>query len=139
MGTNYYAKNTGLRAEDDHRGPENNKPGLHIGKSSAGWCFPLCIYPPHINSLDDWRKLWEKEEVVIVDEYGDEVGAERMIELITDRSFHTPPSDETMRTNYARRGPRNLLRHTNGTHDSPFLPPEDPGQTYDLTIFPYFS
>ena len=30
---------------------------LHIGKSSVGWHFALCIYPLiGINSLDDWKK-----------------------------------------------------------------------------------
>ena len=37
---------------------------LHIGKSSYGWHFSLCIYPElGINDLEDWKKLFSEYEI----------------------------------------------------------------------------
>jgi hypothetical protein len=44
---------------------------LHIGKSSAGWCFSLHVMPEAgINSLDEWRSLFCDPYALIQDEYG---------------------------------------------------------------------
>lgn len=75
---------------------------IHIGKSSAGWRFGLCVYPTEnpkykgqewneqylekpIESLADWVKLFNTKGNVIVDEYGDEVTVENMVDKITHR------------------------------------------------------
>lgn len=57
---------------------------LHIGKSSGGWRFSLCIYPSlGINSLEDWKK--EFQQFKIVDEYQREVSISEMLSVILDR------------------------------------------------------
>lgn len=57
---------------------------LHIGKSSAGWHFSLCIYPElGINNLDDWKKLFSEYD--IIDEYDESRSADKMISIITER------------------------------------------------------
>ena len=80
MGTNYYVignllcEHCGSKADD-----------LHIGKSSAGWCFGLCIYPEMgIESLDDWKDYLSDKE--IKDEYGRNVTIEKLMSIITERS-----------------------------------------------------
>jgi hypothetical protein len=86
MGTNYYL--------------EKNKcvccgrfDEIHIGKSSAGWCFSLRIYPDDgIHSLEDWKALFNEHS--IRDEYGRPITAASMLANIAERSH-----------------PRGLLRH----------------------------
>ena len=73
MSTNYYA-------HIDLGGPVVK---LHIGKSSAGWCFALHV-TDEITSLDDWRKAWRCPWVTIVDEYGDVITTDAMVSTITD-------------------------------------------------------
>lgn len=50
MGTNFYF----------YENPEiNEEDALHIGKSSAGWCFSLHIIPElGIRDLSDWTKCF---------------------------------------------------------------------------------
>lgn len=79
MGTNFYWTEKEPceccgRAFDDR----------HIGKSSAGWCFTLRVYPEDgINTLDDWEKLWESG--VITDEYDTVVPVSAMKARIRNR------------------------------------------------------
>lgn len=124
MGTNYYMKKSGACpcCKREHE-------TLHIGKSSAGWCFALHVMPERgINDLEDWQKLWNEPGVTIETEYGEQVTAEEMTQVITQRS-RDKSVDETFRTNpgafgswysnardfYNRNGatpgPNNLLRH----------------------------
>lgn len=115
MGTNYYITNkvcpTCGQAEDH----------LHIGKSSAGWCFHVRQYPNEgINTLDDWKKLFAEEGRVITDEYGDTVTAAEMIDKICNRGdpdydFKTIPYgykswDGFHLDNQSEFGPNGLLR-----------------------------
>lgn len=59
---------------------------LHIGKSSSGWYFNLCIYPQFgIKELDDWRKAWQDPNYEIVDEYGRVLTPEEMAARILER------------------------------------------------------
>ena len=59
---------------------------LHIGKSSFGWHFGLCIYPSlDIYNLKDWEKYFNDKNYKIVDEYGDEITKEEMLDCITNR------------------------------------------------------
>lgn len=81
MGTNYYLRNkkyTHLYLD----GPE----GLHIGKSSCGWHFLLCIYlNDGIYNLEDWKNVFFDPETEIFNEYREAVSAEEMIKIITER------------------------------------------------------
>ena len=138
---------------------------LHVGKSSFGWHFSLCIYPAlGINNLDDWIKLWNSPDVVIVDEEDRVITPEEMIDRITKRN--NPKWDETkikefeqkaidsynmlneslgchhqvysydeyLRENHATRGLNGLL-----AHGSPYYNYPPTGGTYDLTDDPNFS
>jgi hypothetical protein len=125
MGTNYYIhKNCCPHCQ---RGDDR----VHIGKSSAGWCFSLRVYDD-IKSLEDWKVEFAKEGVVIRDEYGDQVTSADMVSRITERAssrklgVNTDPYPEGLigghyatwgdfyRANEAEPGPNNLLRHKIG-------------------------
>lgn len=59
---------------------------LHIGKSSFGWHFLLCIYSAlGILTLDDWRALFNNEEYEIIDEEDRTVSSEDMLKTINER------------------------------------------------------
>ena len=78
MGTNYY---TVKRC-----GHCNHEERLHIGKSSGGWCFALATHPDKgITSLDDWRRKFAEDGIVIEDEYGQDSTPSEMIAEITER------------------------------------------------------
>ncbi len=105
---------------------------LHIGKSSYGWHFSLCIYPfLGINNLDDWKNLFDK--FVIEDECGETVSKERMLSTILDRKGSTDRDkeyvEEFCRKNSCEPGLNNLFAHksTGYTHY------ERSDGTYDLT------
>jgi hypothetical protein len=111
---------------------------LHIGKSSAGWCFSLHVIPEqHINTLEDWIALWSKPEAFICDEYDTEISGAEMEAIITERrsltnlneriwpSFYRDEQDFHT-CNDSERGPNNLIRarisatcigHGDGTYD----------------------
>lgn len=123
MGTNYYWYEKPPCCEC---GREFDR--LHIGKSSAGWCFSLHVMPEReINELTDWRKLWEIPGSVIRDEYEEVVSVEDMLKVITERSWQSkdpyPYPQHYLKANYAVSGPNGLLRHTydakpgKGTYD----------------------
>jgi hypothetical protein len=82
MGTNYYWK----------EGPDcptcrRSFTGKHIGKSSHGWTFALHVYPDQgIDDIEDWEKLWQKAGSMIIDEYGEKLGADEMRQIITSRA-----------------------------------------------------
>jgi len=104
MGTNYYVKSE----KCEHCGHGDD---LHIGKSSAGWCFALRVYPDMgINNLLDWEKYLRGK--TIENEYGDTVSLDDLVMIITDR-YH----------------PRGLLRHELGS----FCIGHGDG-TYDLVV-----
>lgn len=111
MGTNYYLH---TKAPCPKCGrPYERK---HIGKSSGGWCFTLHVIPEEgINDLDDWVKLWNKRGSYILDEYGDRVSKDMMLEIITDRAWKGHGGDTTwFARNEAEPGPNGLVRHTIG-------------------------
>jgi hypothetical protein len=57
----------------------------HIGKSSAGWCFALRVYPAEgPRSLEEWRQVWGTGR--IVSEYGDIITPQEMDRIITNRA-----------------------------------------------------
>ena len=83
MGTNYYLRYPACKCCG------YQPPDLHIGKSSGGWCFSLCVYPVlGINNLDDWALRWVNGEGTIVDEYEHTLTCDAMLQVITDRGPH---------------------------------------------------
>lgn len=117
MGTNYYFFKRENVCEKCGRADEVE---LHIGKSSAGWCFGLHVIPEEgINDLEDWKKYWEKPNTEIRDEYNKVVRPEEMLKIITKRKRDSPRAcppgyrdyNSFLERNYAEPGPNNLLRH----------------------------
>lgn len=122
MGTNYY-----WHANVCSQCGRGDKP-KHIGKSSAGWCFSLRVYPhENIHDLDDWERILTAPEGQIRDEYGEKVSAVEMHRIITERGrdeavWERKPAmyeswGEFHRLNHSQQGPRGLLRHVvDGVH-----------------------
>jgi len=108
MGTNYYWHDGG---NCPHCG-RGNEP-LHIGKSSAGWCFSLHVYPEEdIYNLEDWNKLFNQRGSYIEDEYGRTINADKMLEYITYRKWDGNKWDAgALKENHAVEGPNGLARH----------------------------
>jgi hypothetical protein len=118
MGTNYYVT-------EEEPCPHCGRGGelRHIGKSSAGWCFSLRVYPEEgINTLDDWKEFWAGK--AIEDEYGDPVTEEEMLKRITERGrdgdpWAQPPHpihrcstwEQFFARNHCDKGPNGMLRH----------------------------
>ena len=116
MGTNYYWQADAVscltcgHVEDPDR--------VHIGKSSAGWTFALCVYPEQgINGLADWEARWTSGQ--IVDEYGGTIKPADMRKRIAEREprevdrsvapYGYSSWDEMLRRNHARLTPDGLL------------------------------
>jgi len=98
MGTNYYLMS------DEKR---------HIGKSSIGWTFSLHVYPEeNINSLDDWKKLFDK--AIIKDEYGTTVLPRDLISIIEQRKFNNKDITQFCKDNHCIPGPNGLVRSNIG-------------------------
>lgn len=114
MGTNYYLFSDACDKCQRGDGP------LHIGKSSAGWCFSLHVIPDEgIMDLPDWVVRWSAPNVIIKDEYGGVVSGDEMLLVITAR--HWDRTDKSFvgyrdeadfhRQNHSMNGPNGLLRH----------------------------
>ena len=113
MSTNYYLKK---KAEPTctccNRPYEDVE--LHIGKSSAGWCFSLHVIPElGLNTLQAWKDKFNEEGFLIYDQYDREVTQSQMLQTICRRSAHRQVdwSYRTYWENKAEPGPFNLLRH----------------------------
>lgn len=105
MGTNYYL----VRDVCPTCGHEGER--LHIGKSSAGWCFALRVYPERgIDSLEAWEREWEKAGT-IVDEYGQALEPWEMRLVITLRTGDAEWTPDRLAENHAIAGPAGLVRH----------------------------
>lgn len=134
MGTNYYLREKACECCGQY-GKE-----VHIGKSSAGWCFSLHIWKGNNDwhfedagfetptTFDHWKVMLNNPNCVIVDEYERLVSKEDMIDIITNRSW--PERDYEpgyLARNQAEQGPNGLLRskvdnhhclgHGEGTYD----------------------
>ena len=70
MGTNYYVTSTWRVGK------------LHLGKSSAGWCFSLYV-DSYIPNLEAWKPILLKN--TIKDEYGKKIPYPEMMKIITER------------------------------------------------------
>lgn len=117
MGTNYY-----LYQKPPCECCKRPYEPLHIGKSSAGWCFALHVIPEqNINSLNDWRKLWNQSDSYIENEYGEKVSIAELENIITNRfrernwnsrwfGSHYTNEESFHNLNHSQRGPNGLLR-----------------------------
>jgi hypothetical protein len=118
LGTNYYAAKA-VKPSCDHCGRFDEDDRLHIGKSSAGWCFGLHIIPERgLNSLADWKQHLSASDIIIEDDYGNRVSFKEMISIIAERHRPDPPDwdQEQYATNHAEPGPNNMIRHKIGQH-----------------------
>jgi hypothetical protein len=83
MGTNYYAHVNIC----EHCGKPDNV--VHIGKSSMGWVFAMHVYPGEPGMPHDWKswqRFLKREDVVIVDEYGDSISLDKFSRTVTQRT-----------------------------------------------------
>ncbi len=115
MGTNYYWVEEKQPA-CVHCGREAVEERMHIGKSSAGWCFSLHV-TDEIKSLEDWMLVW-KRPGHIENEYNEKLTVEEILDRITNRGV--PPGtwkdSSDLSRNSAIPGPNNLARHAIGWH-----------------------
>ena len=110
MGTNYY-----LQEKPPCECCGRPFESLHIGKSSAGWCFSLHVIPEEgLNSLEDWLFRCSAPGAVIRDEYGEDISVGELQDVIMDRYWPRPPEGGLTwyRQNGAEPGPNNLARHS---------------------------
>lgn len=115
MGTNYYMFDNVC----EHCQKGLNK--RHIGKSSGGWCFALHVYPNEdINTLEAWKKILDKPDILIKDEYGDIIQKEELYVIIENRAgindfknipFNYDSWEQFHKQNYSKPGPNGLIRH----------------------------
>lgn len=121
MGTNYYW----------HSNPcstcGHSEQEIHIGKSSAGWCFSLCVYREPWEELlpkdfNDWMNFFKSHSGVIKNEYGEIIPLPQMIDIITNRNWEPDRKsqfpnhfykslEDFYAKNHACPGPNNLCRH----------------------------
>lgn len=116
MGLNFYAVISESRP-CEHCGRYDVRERLHIGKSSAGWCFSLHVIPEMgIHSLDDWKTFLQQGDVFIEDEDHTAWGLTELLERITNRRRDKPVewTQENLERNHAELGPNNLVRHRLG-------------------------
>ncbi len=130
MGTNYYVQPEPAFCPTCGHAFER----LHIGKSSAGWCFSLHV-DERFKDLYDWEAYLTFNRK-IVDEYGRVFSLEDLRKIILGRSgspyevaFHKGYTswEAFHKANSSEFGPRGLLRHKidgvhcighgNGTYD----------------------
>ena len=66
---------------------------MHMGKSSAGWCFSLHIYPDlGIKDLSDWVDFIGKYDLgYIEDEYGNTRTLEYFLNIVREREWKGGP------------------------------------------------
>ena len=121
MGTNYYSvtkRYRDLERDGDLRYETlGTQEKLHIGKSSAGWHFGLHVFPETgIHDIEGWVPYLLCSDRVIVDEYGEELTYEKLINVITQRGREEPCnwSDDMLYRNFAERGLNNLVRRKIG-------------------------
>jgi hypothetical protein len=116
MGTNYYEV---AQPACPHCGRDHDQ--LHIGKSSAGWCFSLHVIPAmNLNDWPDWESRLSDGRP-IEDEYGKRITLAELREIVTDRGrdgrdweqspYGYPSWPEFHRRNHSQPGPKGLLRH----------------------------
>lgn len=111
MGTNYFHESQDACDKCGAPTPGSNLVRRHIGKSSAGWCFALHVYPAEgIYDLVHWVKRWKHGK--IVDEYGGLLTTPQMLTVILVRlSLDSEPlTPQWLVQNDAYMGPFGLAR-----------------------------
>ena len=112
MGTNYYVSDQEPCA---HCGRPYDE--LHIGKSSAGWCFSLHEIPER--GLTDWPewRAFLNDRPHIRDEYGRSLTLDELEQVITNRTWTYRVHDaEWYHQNNAEPGPDGTVRHQIGRY-----------------------
>ena len=139
MGTNYYwlRPNEAYEEHEISRLVQPKYEMVHIGRSSAGWCFKLHVYPNGYNGLDinswaQWKRLFKDlgDDLILVNEYYEKIDLDYLKTVVEDRSssqdwetfdkelregkykFYRDIKnlDEFLRRNSAIKGPNNLMR-----------------------------
>lgn len=106
MGTNYYYYK---QQPCPHCGRDYT--ARHIGKSSAGWCFALHVYPEDgINTLDNWKDLLFVPRTIIKNEYGEIVTPHELLDIIRNRQSGNVKTPTWLALNHAVCGPNHLAR-----------------------------
>lgn len=109
MGTNYYWYPQGANP-CEHCGRADRTEPLHIGKSSAGWCFSLhIVHDEGIHDLPDWEARWSTGH--IESEYGERIEPSEMRRIITVRAWPGRVSDAQCYAAGGIPGPNGLIRH----------------------------
>ena len=119
MGMNFYGMNFYLHEQSPCPTCGREYDPLHIGKSSAGWCFALHVDPDAgIHDLPDWEARWAKPGALIQDEYGRPITPEdmRLIIMARARTRGSGMSEDWYRVNDATPGPGGLARNKLGRH-----------------------
>jgi len=116
MGTNYYF-HSDKQCGECGREVE----GVHIGKSSGGWCFTLHVMPEeNINTWKDWLDMFANyKESYIKDESGQRIALPEFISIVAERKWKSKRKwkIEELRRNSAEPGPNGLVGHiVDGTH-----------------------
>lgn len=62
-----------------------------------------------IKTLEDWKKFWSGKQ--IIDECDAPITEERMLSIITERSWEAPVPPNFHKDNQSQPGPNNLVRH----------------------------
>jgi len=141
MGTNYYMIVGGGKPCPTCGHVSEPAQEIHIGKSSAGWCFSLHANPEvddgwdgTLWDLERWQQEWNRPDVRIEDEYGSEISRGEMLSVITERGrvrahgkewpsgwWKSPLGSDRVQSeedfhavNQSQRGPGGLLRHRTG-------------------------
>ena len=86
MGTNFYWHSEPPKGCEHCGHAAEAQEILHIGKSSAGWCFSLHVIPEKaIFDLENWEAYFSIPGSVIRDEYGEVRTKDEMLHIITKR------------------------------------------------------
>lgn len=94
MGTNFYLHKP-LQNACEHCGRHDPKEEIHLGKSSAGWCFSLHVYPsgdkgvPPISTWDemkDWLEGQLSAGAAIRSQYNEDYSLDDLEKVVTKRS-----------------------------------------------------
>lgn len=111
MGTNFYLAAPHLAGHYD----DPYDPGVHIGKSSAGWKFCWRGHPDFgVTSRADWGRLFrECGDAAIVDEYGRVLTFAEFVDICDDAKRQAR-RDELA----ANRGPLLCATSGGGRHDA---------------------
>lgn len=116
MGTNYY-----FHSQPKCKECGRETEGIHIGKSSGGWCFSLHVMPEEkIINWQDWLDHFKNyKDSYIKDEYGDIISFEKMIDIVENRKWNASRqwTAKELFDNHAEPGPNGLVRHrVDGIH-----------------------